>query len=151
MKRTIFKNKQDTRSIRNISLSKISEENIDDNYNSEEPRLENKVNCCHVTFVCDDLKVTSDTSDCSNNPNSDNDKVSPKKESVNNKPSTFVSDDDKSNGDKSYYLYEEESGKGQVSDKKKSRNNKTTENMNQSCLLSRFVPEFIDNNKITIV
>ena len=37
------------------------------------------------------------------------------------------------------------------SDKKKSRKNKTAENMKQSYLFSSFVPEFIDNNKITIV
>jgi hypothetical protein len=115
MKRTIFKNKQQTGSIKNLSLSKISEENIDDNSNSEELRLKNKVNCRHVTFVCDDEKVTSDTSDNSNK-------------------------EDK-----------EDSYECQVSDKKKRVNNNTAENMNQSCLVSRFVPEFIDNDKITIV
>jgi hypothetical protein len=62
-KRTKFKNKQQSISIRNNPLSKISEENTDDNYNSESLKLENKVNGCHVTFVCDDEKVTSDTSD----------------------------------------------------------------------------------------
>ena len=30
-------------------------------------------------------------------------------------------------------------------------NNNASETMNKSCLLSRFVPELIDNNKITIV
>ena len=59
MKRKIFKNKQQTGSMRNLSLSNISEENIDDNTNSEELRLKNKVNCCHATFVFDDEKVTS--------------------------------------------------------------------------------------------
>ena len=77
--------------------------------------------------------------------------MSPEKESVNNKPSTFVSDNDKANVDKSDNLDEEESDNGQVSDKKNSRNNKTAENINQSHLLSRFVPEFINNNKITVV
>ena len=113
--------------------------------------MTNKLNCCHVTFVCDDEKVTSDTSDCSNNHDRDNEKVSPEKESVNNKPSTFVSDNDKANVDKSDNLDEEESDNCQTGDKKMSRNNKTAENMNQSCLLSRFAPEFIDNDTITIV
>ena len=81
MRRTIFKNKHQTGSIRNHSLSKISEENIDDNSNSEGLRLKNKVTCCHVTFVCDDEKVTSYTSDHY----SDKDKVNPKKECDRNK------------------------------------------------------------------
>ena len=63
----------------------------------------------------------------------------------------FVGDDDKADIDKSDNLDEEESDKCQVSDKKKRRKNKNVENMNQSCLVFRFVPEFIDNNKITIV
>ena len=128
MKRTIFKNKLQTG-----SLSNISEENIDDKYNSEELRLKNKVNCCHVTFVCDDEKVTIDASDTSNN--HDSDKVSHKKES----------------GKKSDKEAKEDSDKWQVSDKKKRVNNNTEENMSQSFLLSRFVPEFINNNKISIV
>ena len=71
-KRTKFTNKQQTVLIRNHSLSKISEEN----YNSEAPQLEIKVNGCHVTFVCDDEKVRSDTSDGS--------KVSLEKENAKN-------------------------------------------------------------------
>ena len=69
LKRTKVKNKPQPVFIRINSLSKISEENTDDNYNSEalKVKLENKVNGCHVTFVCDDEKVTSDTSDSSNN------------------------------------------------------------------------------------
>ena len=73
IKRTIFKKKPEP--IRNPSLSKISEENTDENSEGEEHRLKSNVNCCHVTFVCDDEKVTSDTSDCSNNHNRDNEKV----------------------------------------------------------------------------
>ena len=96
------------------------------------------MNGCHVTFVCDDEKVTSDTSDNSNNHDSDKDIVNPKKESDNKKQNTFVDD-------------EEESDTCQVSLKKKRRISKTVKNTNKSCLLSRFVPEFIDKNKITMV
>ena len=81
MKRKKLKNKLQPVSIRNHSLSKISEEN----YNSAVPQLEIKVNGCHVTFVCDDEKVTSDTSDSSNN-NKEN--ISHKKE--NNRSSAGI-------------------------------------------------------------
>ena len=141
MRRPIFKNKQQTGSIRNLSLSNISEENIDDNSNSEELRLKNKVNCCHVTFVCDDEKVTSDTSDNLNNYESDKDKVRSNEEN----------EKEKIIGNKSDKEDKEDRDNCQVSDKKKRVNNNTAENMSKRCLVSRFVPEFIDNNKITIV
>ena len=38
-------------------LSKISEENTDDNSDSEGLKLKHEETCCHVTFVCDDEKV----------------------------------------------------------------------------------------------
>ena len=40
--------------------------NTDDNYNSEALELKNKVNDYHVTFVCEDEKGTSNTSDNDN-------------------------------------------------------------------------------------
>ena len=151
MRRPIFKNKQQTGSIKNLSLSNISEENIDDNSNSEELRLKNKVNCCHVTFVCDDEKVTSDTSDNLNNYETDKDKVRSNDEKEKKKPFPFESEKEKIIGNKSDKEDKEDRDKCQVSDKKKSRNNKTAKNMKRSYLFSRFVQEFIDNNKITIV
>ena len=85
--------------------------------------------------------MTSDTSNTSNNHSSDKDRVTHVQEKKMLEPVSFVID----NSDK------EESDKCQVSDKKKSRNNKTAKNMKRSYLFSRFVQEFIDNNKITIV
>jgi hypothetical protein len=61
MKGTKFKSNLQTASIKNNSLRNISDDN------SEALKLENKVNGCHVTFVWDDEKETSDTSDNSNN------------------------------------------------------------------------------------
>ena len=143
IKRTIFTNKPGP--IKKHSLSKISEENSD----SEELRLKHKDNCCHVTLVCDDEKVTSDTSNTSNNHSSDKDRVSHERENEMLEPLTFVIDgtmcDKSDNSDKG------ESDKCQVIDKKKSRKNKTAENVKQSFLLSRFVSECNDNNKMTIV
>ena len=143
----MFKNKPEP--TRNHSLSKISEENTDENSDSEELRLKHTENCCHVTLVCDDEKVTSDTSNTSINHSSDKDRVSHERENEMLEPLTFVIDgtmcDNFYNSDKG------ESDKCQVIDKKKSRNNETTENIKQSYLFSRFVPEYIDNNKIIIV
>ena len=145
IKRTILKNKPEP--IRNHSLSKISEENTDENSDSE--GLKHKENCCHVTFVCDDEKVTSDTSNTSINHSSDKDRGSHERENEMLEPLTFVIDGTMC--DKSDNLDKGESDKCQVIDKKKSRKNKTAENVKQSFVLSRFVPECIDNNKITIV
>ena len=61
MKRTKVKNRAQPISIRNNSMSQISEENTDANYNSEAVKMEHTVNGCHVTFVCDDEKLTSNT------------------------------------------------------------------------------------------
>ena len=141
LKRTIFQQKPEP--TRNHSLSRISEENTDENSESEELRLKGKVNCCHVTFVCDDDKVTSDTYNTSNNHSSDKDKVSHDKESNKKEPVTVVSD--KVICDKS------DKEDNEDFDKKKSRIKKASENLKQRCLLSRFVPDFIDNNKIAIV
>ena len=88
------------------------------------------------------MKVTSDTSNTSNKHNSDKDKISWLKESNKKEPVTFDSDkvicDISDNSDK------------EESDNKKSRNIITAGNIKQSCLLSRFVPECINNNKILI-
>jgi hypothetical protein len=115
MKKTIFRNRQKSvqaGSIRNLSLSKISEEKTDNNSSSETLKLENKVNGCHVTFVCDDDKVIGGRSDSANKDNADESEVRPERKTNTRKPA---------------------------------------ENMKESCLLSRFVPEFIDSNKISIV
>ena len=130
MKRKKLKSKLQPVSIRTHSLSKIYEEN----YNSKAHQLEIKVNGCHVTFVCDDEKVTSDTSDSLNN-NEGN--MSYKKENSQSSTGTVIFESKKNDGSKNI-LWDE-------------TDNKASENMNKSFLLSRFVPEFIDSNKITIV
>ena len=127
MKSTKIKNKQQAVSIRNHSLCKISEENTDDNFNTN--AFENKVNNCHVTFVCDDEKVTSDTSDGS--------KVSLERENAKNRHKTVSCKSNNSDCDR-YILCEETDIIG-------------SESMKENFLLSRFVPEFFDGNKITIV
>jgi hypothetical protein len=95
--------------------------------------------------------VTSDTSDNFNNHDSDKDKESPNEENDKNKPFTIESEKDKFIRNTSDKEDKEDSYECQVSDKKKRVNKNTAKNMSQSCLVSRFVPEFIDNNKITIV
>ena len=95
LKKTKFKNKPQPISVKNHSLSKISEEN----YNSEAPQLEIKVNGCHVTFVCDDEKVTSDTSDSLNN-NEGN--ISYKKENSQSSTGTVIFESKKNDGSKNY-------------------------------------------------
>ena len=132
MKKKTKLKKTKTISIRNNSLSRISEENTDENYNSEALKMENKVNGCHVTFFCDDEKVTSDTSDISNN-NKGN--ISQKKENTKNTHASYTSN--KNDCDKNIPW----------DDKVKL----ASENMKENFLLSRFIPELIDSNKITIV
>ena len=134
MKRKKSKNTPQPISITNKSLSKISEENTDDNFDSEGCKMERKVNGCHVTFVCDDEKVTSDTSDSSKN-NKGN--ISKRKENNKSSPGTDVFILNKNEGDRNIPWDE--------------KDNTASEYMNKSFLLSRFVPELIDNNKITIV
>ena len=127
MKRTFFKNK--TEPTRNHSLSKISEENTDESSESEELRLKRQVNCCNVTFVSDDVKVTCDTANTANSQSSEKEKVSHEKEIIRKEPVTDISD-------------KVICGKSNKEDKEES---------DKFQLMSRFVPEFIDNNKIIIV
>ena len=123
MKMTKMKNRQQIVPVRNHSLNKISEENTVDNFNTK--ALENKVNGCHVTFVLDDEEVTSDTSGGS--------KVNLEKEKAMNTHETVSCKSCKGDCDKNI-LCEETDVIG-----------------SESFLFYRFVPEFIDSNKITIV
>ena len=82
-----------------------------------------------VAFVCDDEKVTSDTSDGS--------KVSHEREKAKNRHKIVSCKSNNSDCDR-YILCEETETIG-------------SESMKENFLLSRFVPEFFDGNKITIV
>ena len=125
-KRTKLKSIQQSISFRNNSLSKISEENTDDNYNSEALKLKNKVNDYHVTFVCEDEKGTINTSD------NDKGNMSHEKENNQSTPGNVIFEYNKNEG-----------GRNILWDEK--------DNLKESFLLSRLVPELIDINKITIV
>ena len=61
MKRTVLQKKQQAGSTRDMSLSKISEEDIDEH----EVKVVNKMNDCHATFVSDVETVTSVASNSS--------------------------------------------------------------------------------------
>ena len=105
---------------KNISLSKISEEDIQDNTEIR------KHNAFPIIIITDDEKVTSDNENASNDAKGES-----------QIHSQHISDDDEAHGDKANISIMVD---------------KVQENSeSQFGKLVRFLPEFIDKNRITIV
>ena len=141
IKRRILDNKHQAGSTKNMSLSKISEEENDSNSHDKLQKVSIQINDCHAIFVSDDDKLTSDDFNDSNPDSVGKDKKSSEKNSKQLEPS----DVDEVIGDISRGDNAKDSGEME------SRKTFPIEIVKQNFLSSRFVPEFIGSNKITIV
>ena len=126
-----------------MSLSKISEEDNDENSHDEPQKVSIQINDCHAIFVSEDDKLTSDDFNDSNPDSIGKDKKSSEKNNKQIEPMNSGVDEvirDISRVDSAKATGEMESRKAFP-----------IEIVKQNFLSSRFVPEFIGSNTITIV